>query len=158
MLIKFKKLHPDAKLPIQSEGDVGFDLFSCEAVSAIAGRVSKVRTGLVIANYEYNVDLNIRSQTGDGLTVTVYPKVEGRGSLGSKGIFPVAGVIDPIYRGELVVTLANMSGEDYEIKKGDRIAQFVFYTCLTTPFLEFQEVIDIVPTRRGDKGFGSTGR
>ena len=166
MLVKFKLEHPDAKLPTQSEGDVGFDLYSCEEIWIPSGRVAKIKTGLHIADYEPGLSVKRRTKSAEGFAwteqegfkLTVYPKIEGRSSLGSRGIFTVAGIIDPIYRGELAVALANMTGDDYKIEKGDKIAQFVFYTCLTAPELEFEVTDTIVPTRRGDKGFGSTGR
>lgn len=167
MLIKFKKLHTNAKIPTQAEGDVGFDLYSREDVLIQAGRVSKVNLGLAIADYDPVRVMQgpkfIKTDAGTDMVMqctelTVYPKIEGRSSLGAKGIFTIAGIIDPSYRGELTVTLANMTGRDYQVGMGDRVAQFVFYTCLTSPELEFEETDTIVPTVRGDKGFGSTGR
>lgn len=155
MLVKFKLEHENAKLPTQADGDVGFDLYSCEDIDLPTGRVTKIKTGLHIA--DFNPTLYIETMFSNVKT-TVYPKIEGRSSLGAKGIFTVAGIIDPTYRGELAVALANMSGADYKIMKGDKIAQFVFYTCLTSPELKFEVTDSIVPTIRGDKGFGSTGR
>lgn len=160
MLIKFKLEHSDAKLPTQAHGDVGFDIFSCEDMTIIEGRVQKVKTGVRIAGYDPTLAVNIRDKNV-GLSnafITVYPKIEGRSSLASNGIFTVAGIIDPVYRGELTVVLANMSGKDYEIKKGDRIAQLIFYPCLTLPEIKFEIVDEVSQTARGEKGFGSTGK
>ena len=175
MLIKFKRSHPDARIPTQAAGDVGFDLYSVEDITIPAGRVQKVKTGLHIADYDPTVVVHQHGKSVVSLSegtytmptagapydkeaLTVYPKMEGRSSLGAKGIFTIAGIIDPIYRGELCVTLANMTGEDYRIQKGDKIAQFVFYTCLASPGLTFEETDELTMTRRGDRGFGSTGR
>jgi len=36
-----------------------------------------------------------------------------------------AGVIDSVYTGEINVVLANMSDQDYQIQKRDRIAQLI---------------------------------
>ena len=40
-------------------------------------------------------------------------------------IWLIAGVIDSDYRGEIKVVLFNHSDVDFEIKKGDRIAQLI---------------------------------
>ena len=65
------------------------------------------------------------------------------------------GVIDSDYRGEIKVGLINLGKEDYIIKKGDRIAQMVFAPVLIAK----TEVVDNLPeTKRGEGGFGSTGR
>lgn len=161
MLIKFK-LDPGAVLPSQEIGDVGFDIRANEDVVIHAGRVAKVKTGLYIADYDYLLRVEHHSSrdqpTQLGFNMTVYPKIEGRSSLGSKGIFTIAGIIDPIYRGEICVTLANMSGDDYRVQLGDKIAQFVFYPCIAIPEMMFTVVDEVTTTRRGAKGFGSTGR
>ena len=55
-------------------------------------------------------------------------KVEGRSGLGFKhGIIPHPGIIDQGYRGDAGVKLYNNTDKDYEVKAGDRIAQFVVY-------------------------------
>jgi dUTP pyrophosphatase len=52
--------------------------------------------------------------------------------------------------------LVNLDPEqDYEIQKGDRIAQLVVIAL--TPS-EFSLVEELPPASRGDGGFGSTGR
>lgn len=174
MRVKLKRVHPDAKIPTQALGDVGFDLHSIETLVIPPNHVLKVRTGLVLADIDSRValhahGLNVNTfgalfeppKAGapqEGPSLTVYPKIEGRSSLGAKGIFPIAGIIDPSYRGEMMVTLANLSGQDYYVNSGDRIAQLVMHACVTEPDLQFEETDEVVPTERGDKGFGSTGR
>lgn len=162
MLIKFKKCHEKAQLPSQALGDVGFDLRSVENVTLKMGAVTKVKTGLQIADYNPLIRAASYDQLGpmqqNPVKLTVYPKIEGRSSLGSKGIFPVAGIIDPQYRGELIVALSNLSDSDYIVREGDKIAQFVLYSTVTMPFVSFEETDEVVETDRGDKGFGSTGR
>jgi dUTP pyrophosphatase len=66
------------------------------------------------------------------------------------------GLIDAGYRGELRVALVNLDpSNDYEVTRGDRIAQLV-----VVPFVnaEFRLVDELPPARRGDGGFGSSGR
>jgi len=85
-------------------------------------------------------------------------KVEGRSGLSVKGVFPVGGIIDPTYRGEIGIVLANVSGKDYKIAQGDRIAQLVVYVVNTSFSLNMVEVDAITPNyERGEQGFGSSG-
>jgi len=63
------------------------------------------------------------------------------------------GTIDSDYRGELKVILINLGGTDFEIKRGDRIAQLVMAPVLQAEFVESQ----LSETDRGVDGFGSTG-
>ncbi|MFC1662256.1 dUTP diphosphatase, partial [Gemmatimonadota bacterium] len=65
------------------------------------------------------------------------------------------GTIDPDYRGEVRVLLQNGGSKEVEIRRGDRIAQLVFAR-FEVP--EVTEVEEASKTRRGEGGFGSTGR
>ena len=49
-----------------------------------------------------------------------------------------AGVIDADYRGELKVLLVNHGTSDYEIKTGDRIAQFIVEKIVVTGLFLFR--------------------
>ena len=64
------------------------------------------------------------------------------------------GTIDSDYRGEVKVILANLGDENFEIRRGDRIAQLV-----PAPVQRaiFAEVDTLDETARGAGGFGSTG-
>lgn len=53
------------------------------------------------------------------------------------------------------VILYNTSGIDYEIKKGDRVAQLVIEKI---EMLDVAVVADLDETERGAGGFGSTGK
>lgn len=65
------------------------------------------------------------------------------------------GTIDPDYRGELGVILINLSKEDFEIAPGERIAQMVISKF---EHLEWEEVAELSETKRGEGGFGHTGK
>ena len=69
---------------------------------------------------------------------------------------PEPGLIDCGYRDELKVLLVNTDPEaDYQIHRGDRIAQLVVQRVEEIAF----RVVDELPeTTRGGGGFGSTGR
>jgi len=70
------------------------------------------------------------------------------------GIDTLAGVVDSDYRGELKVILYNTSEEEFAIRIGSRVAQFIIEK-ISMP--EVQEVQDLNLTERGNNGFGSTG-
>jgi dUTP pyrophosphatase len=65
------------------------------------------------------------------------------------------GTIDADYRGEIQVILMNAGGADFEIARGDRIAQLIVAPVVRP---EWVEVESLDGTERGDGGFGHTGR
>ena len=64
------------------------------------------------------------------------------------------GTIDADYRGEIGVILVNLSHEDFVIENGERIAQLII---AKHERAEWQEVLELSETSRGEGGFGSTG-
>src|SRR6056300_283704 len=140
MSLGVKKLTYDAIVPTRgSDGAVGYDVDSAEdtVVPGQAGR-ALVGTGITVV-----------------LPQGVYGRVAPRSGLAVKHCINVgAGVIDPDYTGEIKVVLFNHGENDFEIKKGDRIAQLVLERCETPPIEEISIVED---TERGSDGFGSTG-
>ena len=71
------------------------------------------------------------------------------------GLSNGVGVIDSDYRGEISVGLVNLSGEDYTIRPGDRIAQLMVMPVVRPELVQADELDE---TERGAGGFGSTGR
>ncbi|MDB5230676.1 MAG: deoxyuridine 5-triphosphate nucleotidohydrolase [Chitinophagaceae bacterium] len=65
------------------------------------------------------------------------------------------GTIDADYRGEIKVLVINLSGEKQTIQHGERIAQLVFQQIEK---IHWQLVEQITETKRGDGGFGHTGK
>lgn len=65
-----------------------------------------------------------------------------------------AGVIDEDYRGNVGVVLFNHAEVEFEVKKGDRIAQLI---CERIFYPDIEEVSTLSVTERGASGFGSTG-
>lgn len=135
----FEKTHPDAKLPVKNhDSDTGFDVFCVEDKLIPARGSAVVDVGLKFANIPHGY----------------WVKVEGRSGLGFKhGIIPHPGIIDNGYRGNAGIKLYNQTDIDYNVKAGDRIAQFVLYP-LVSCHVEYGEVQE---TSRGEKGFGSSG-
>jgi dUTP pyrophosphatase len=134
-----KRLVQDATLPTRgSSGAVGYDLYSIDEVVVSPSQRALVGTGVAVI-----------------LPMNVYGRVAPRSGLAVKhGIQVGAGVVDPDYRGEIKVVIFNQGDRDFEIKKGDRIAQLVLERCETPDVREVESLDD---TDRGSGGFGSTG-
>lgn len=139
-VLKFKKTHELAKLPTKNhDSDTGYDVYSIEDKIIPAKGSAIVEVGLKFASIP------------EGYWV----KVESRSGLGFKhGIMAHPGIIDCGYRGDAGVKLYNLTDLDYQVKTGDRIAQFALYFTLSMP-VEWGEIED---SSRGEKGFGSSGK
>lgn len=88
-----------------------------------------------------------------GYEVQVRPR---SGLAAKKGItvLNAPGTIDADYRGEVCVILVNLSGEDFVVERGERIAQLVL---AKHEVIEWEEVSELAESGRGAGGFGSTG-
>jgi dUTP pyrophosphatase len=64
------------------------------------------------------------------------------------------GTIDADYRGEVMVIMVNLSAEDFVVRDGDRIAQMIISRHEKA---EWEEVDELMETKRGAGGFGHTG-
>ena len=138
-MLLVKRLSPRARLPKRANPwDAGLDLYSIEDVTLKPREIKAVSTGIAIAIPRGFVGL-----------------IKDRSSRALKGIHVLAGVIDPGYREEVKVVVANLSSEEITIKEGERFAQLLI---LPVAYLEPYEVNELPPgdTRRG--GFGSTDR
>lgn len=141
--VRVKRLNHGAGLPLPdyaSTGAAGMDICAAESLVLRAGRRHAVATGFAFA-------------IPDGYEVQVRP----RSGLALKhGItcLNTPGTIDCDYRGEVKVILANLGEEDFQITKGDRIAQLVVAPVTHAAMVEVDEIDE---TARGAGGFGSTG-
>lgn len=139
MILKFKKLHPDAIVPTYgTEHAAAFDLYALEAVTAQWGR-AVVKTGLAF-------------EIPKGCAMFIKPR---SGLAFNQGVEAFQGTIDSDYRGEVKVLLTTSDTEqDITVKKGDRIAQAIV---IPVPKVSFEEVTELSNTLRGAQGFGHTG-
>ncbi len=65
------------------------------------------------------------------------------------------GTIDADFRGEICVILINHGNEFFTVESGDRIAQMVIAdVCMD----DFEEVNELSDTKRGQGGWGSSGK
>ena len=65
------------------------------------------------------------------------------------------GTVDSDYRGELKIILINLSNETFTIQHGERIAQMIIQPVAKA---EWQEVKVLNESKRGEGGFGHTGK
>ncbi|MDR2726578.1 MAG: dUTP diphosphatase [Deltaproteobacteria bacterium] len=127
-----------------TSGSVGIDLRAClaedEAVVPPGGRLA-VPSGLA-------VEPSVPDMAG-----FVYSR-SGLGAVQGLTVAQGTGVIDPEYRGEIVVMLRNTSPEPRIVLRGDRIAQLVFQPVFR---VRLEEAAELGATERGAGGFGHTG-
>ena len=145
--IKFESNKIGNEIPVPyyaSSGAAGMDLAACidESITISAGKHQIIPTGISIAlpSNEYVALVYVRSSLGFKKGVTLSNSV---------------GVIDSDYRGEIKVSLANLSDKDFIVNPGDRVAQLVI-TPVAIP--EIKIVDELPSTDRGEGGFGSTGK
>lgn len=141
MKIEIKRLDKDLPLPkYETKHSAGMDLYAREDITIPRGEVGLVLTGISIA-LPLGYEAQIRPRSGlalkHGLTILNSP-----------------GTIDADYRGEIGVIVANLGKEEFQVKRGMRIAQMVINKYEQAVWVEVEELSS---TSRGSGGFGSTG-
>ena len=143
MEVKIKKVRDGARVPERGTGDAaGADLYACldEAVTIDAHKTVMIPTGIAAELPPYYAGL-----------------VFARSGLASKRDLAPAnkvGLIDPDYRGEIMVALHNHGEAPQTVEPGERVAQLVLVPYIAPDFTEADELSE---TDRGAGGFGSTG-
>ena len=122
-------------------GAAGMDVLAAEDVTLTPGMRHAVGTGLAMA-IPAGYEIQVRPRSGlafkFGVTVPNTP-----------------GTIDSDYRGELKILMINHGTDDFEVKRGERVAQLILAPVIQAAWQEVEELDDTV---RGSGGFGSTGR
>lgn len=142
--LRVKILRPNARVPERMSGGAsGLDLHAC-----IDGDIKVLAPGK-------------RCVVPIGIAVAIPPGFEGQvrprsGLAKNQGItvLNTPGTVDFDYRGELGVILINHGETPFEIKHGERVAQFVIVPVL---HVDVEVVEELDETARGAGGFGSTG-
>jgi len=140
--VRVKRLHAKAKIPLYAHSgkyaDLAADLSSVEDCEVQPGEVVAIATGLAL-----------QFPPGFGAII------ENRSGLSLEGIAVLGGVIDPGYRGEVRVIIANVGRKRVvSIRQGQRIAQMRVVRGIAGEFVECSE---LEVTERQSSGFGSTG-
>jgi dUTP pyrophosphatase len=141
--ISVVQLDPDLALPSYARlGDAGADLVAREGARlAAGGGRAMVPTGVALAIPE-------------GFAGFVQPR-SGLALRHGITCLNTPGLIDSGYRDELRVLLVNTDPtEEYEVTRGDRIAQLVIQRVEACDFVVVDE---LPPSERGLGGFGSSG-
>merc|ERR1712224_882835 len=124
-ILKFKKLSGNATTPMRgSRNAAGFDLFSAETKEIPANGHGIVKTDILVI-----------------LPKGTYGRVAPRSGLAATFFIDIGGgVVDSDYRGNVGVVLFNHLGKAFEVKKGDRIAQFIVEKICTPELVEVEEL------------------
>jgi dUTP pyrophosphatase len=147
MKLLVKKLAENAQLPrYGSDYAAGMDLMSNIDTDVPPQSRRLVGTGISV------------SWEGNETAKNYYLRIAPRSGLSVKNSIDIgAGVVDYDYRGEIFVCFINNSLDTtYSIKAGDRIAQMIL-----TRIERFSDVSIVEShedTKRGEGGFGSTGK
>lgn len=136
---KSKHSLPEYSTPLSS----GMDLRANLEHSIVIKTLERVLipTGIYIELPE-NHEAQIRPRSGIALKKGI-------------SVLNTPGTIDADYRGEIGVILINLSNEEVIIADGERICQMIIGR---HEKVEWKEVESLVETKRGEGGFGHTGR
>lgn len=146
--VKVKFLHPvwrEYPLDHATPLSAGLDLRACidqESLTIPPGKRLPFPAGLSIEVLEPGVAGFIYSRSGLGTK---------KGAVVTQGV----GVVDPDYRGEIIVSLHNISAQGVTIHRAERIAQLLFQPVFQA---DIQAVDELSATSRGHGGFGHSGR
>lgn len=166
LIVPVELCDPEVQLPTYAHmEDAGMDIYANEDIVIHPGETKLIHTGIKVA-VPVGYELQVRPRSGLSLKTRMR-------------VANAPGTIDPLYRDEVCVILENLEnpikdisyefddeghpvitsilhGSDYEINKGDRIAQLVLNETIK---IQFEKVINIGQIE-GDRngGFGSTGK
>ncbi len=138
--LKIKKLDREAPLPDYAYfGDAGLDLYSNIDIEIKSSERVIIPTGIAM-------------ELPDGYVGLIWDK----SSLGIKEILKtLGGVVDSGYRGEVKVGIINLSKKDFQISKGQKIAQMIIQK---KENVKVEEVENLSESERNEKGFGSSDK
>jgi deoxyuridine 5'-triphosphate nucleotidohydrolase len=161
--VTFVSEHRDLLPTLSHATDTGFD---CKCALQNAEIAPK--------SYQ-KIPLGFRCLFAETAFNTFGASLRGRSGLASRGILAHVGTIDHEYTGEVSAILFNFSEDAITFKMGDRIAQLViewseirgsFFDFKTNSYIpsdvyemtrqEFES--ETAKRKRGENGFGSTGR
>ena len=124
-------------------GDAGYDLAAAERAVLAPGERAVVSTGIAVA-------------VPDGYAGLVLPR-SGLATRFGVSLVNTPGLIDPGYRGELMVPLINHDlKETFEVEVGMRIAQLILVKAAEAQFVGVG-LLEESADDRGEEGFGSSG-
>jgi len=140
--VKFKKIHASAKLPVKGSLHAAcYDVYA----DSITFDNDKVKVGL---GFKTEIPVGYKGIIVPRSNLTKYNWVLNNSF----------GIVDADYRGEWMSIFTPIQigsiVPDFPYGVGDRVAQIYFEKVLD---IDFEEVIELSDTQRGEGGFGSTG-
>lgn len=142
--VLFELMHENAKIPTYAHNtDAGADIYLPEIVTIpAAARSFMVHTGL-------------KAVIPNGWEIQIRPR-SGISSKTPLRISNAPGTIDAGYRGEICILFDNLSGAEWTLNSGDRIAQMVLAPVTHIDGVKIDSV-ENYQSERAEGGFGSSG-
>ena len=158
LTLKIKRLSEDAILPVQSTPGAGcWDVFASSPPTVVSSEELVLDKGEVFNSFRYlEYQTGLSFELPDGYDMLIFP----RSSISNTDLFLANGVgyLDNDYRGELRFRFRTLQ-PDKILKnfygKGERIGQI---RLIERNEFDILEVDSLSETKRGDGGFGSTGK
>jgi dUTP pyrophosphatase len=150
-LLAIKRMYADVKMPFRgTSNSIGLDLHAFLLTES-----GRPNTALIPPKSTRGIPTGIIAAPPPNHALFVCSR-SGLAKQNSIFVTNSPGVIDPDYRGEIIVLLYNGGHEAYYVRHNDRIGQLV---CLPVAIVEMAELPNMdLSTKRGSAGFGSTGR
>jgi len=138
-MLNIKKLSKNAKTPeFKAVGDAGADLYNA---------------------YDYVIEpketIIVQTDIAIDLPKNYHAVVTSRSSVSLSALTVHTGIIDSNYHGSIGVITENTSDKPIKVKKGERLAQILFYETNAPTFNVVEEFDAEADTK---KGFGSSGK
>ncbi len=127
-----------------TSGSAGLDLRACleQDISLKKGETILIPTGMAINIMDPEIAAVLLPRSGLGHKHGIV--------LGN-----LVGLIDSDYQGQVFVSCWNRGHDSFTIEIGERIAQMIFVPIIQ---VQFEQVDDFSASKRGEGGFGHTGR
>lgn len=139
-VMRYARLRDTASYMITPrDGDVGFDLRTIEPLDIYPDTLYTIATGLAI-------------EIPTGFVGLIWSR-SGR-TFKHHFICWGAGVIDPSYRGEVMISMYSRD-QEFKLKAGDAVAQLLILPYVVPTVLE-ASLTELSKSERGVQGFGST--
>ena len=122
------------------EGDAGLDLFIIEKQVIKPGETSRIKLGISCENMDQKPYLLMPRSSISKTPLRLCNAI---------------GLIDAGYRGEIMAAVDNIKQKSYEVEKGQRLFQLV---SMDGGPIYFELVDTLSTSKRGEGGFGSTGK
>ena len=142
LVLRVKRLDANAVLPrYANPGDAGMDLYALGEYILYPGKTCLIRTGIKV-EIPLGYEMQIRPRSGLALKHNLT-------------VLNTPGTIDSGYRGEVGVILINHGNVNYIVHNGEKVAQGIIGKVES---VLIEEVEELSETKRGEGGFGSTGK